>query len=132
MNTPSEHNLDYLVSDNSITKLKERHSYYFQVQGQMGITEIKQAIFFIYTHHGYFIQFIEFDSDLWKQMIFKFNYFWSKYIAPEILNSNRVHNSTSCSKDINTQPFVSLLSENNNKDTSSESVCDFCCGNKTA
>ena len=131
MNTPSEHNLDYLVSDNSITKLKERHSYYFQVQGQMGITEIKQAIFFIYTHHGYFIQFIEFDSDLWKQMIFKFNYFCSKYIAPEILNSNRVHNSTLCSKDINTQPFVSLLSENNKKDTSSESVCGFCFNVKT-
>ena len=126
MNTPSEHNLDYLVSDNSITKLKERHSYYFQFQGQMGITEIKQAILFIYTHHGYFIQFIEFDSDLSKQMIFKFNYFWSKYIASEILNSNCVHNSTLCSKDINTQPFVSLLSENNNKDTSSESVCGFC------
>ena len=50
-------------------------------------------------------------------MIFKFNYFWSKYIAPEILNSNRVHNSTLCSKDINTQPFVRLLSENNKKKT---------------
>ena len=75
MNTPSEHNLDYLVSDNSITNLKERHSYYFQVQGQMGITVIKKTIFFI-THHGYFIQFIEFDSDLWKQMIFKLNYFY--------------------------------------------------------
>ena len=37
-----------------------------------------------------------------------------------------MHNSTSCSKDINTQPFVSLLSENNNKDTSPESVCGFC------
>ena len=45
MNTPSEHNLDYLVSDNSITNLKERHSYYFQVQGQMGITVIKKTIF---------------------------------------------------------------------------------------
>ena len=59
-------------------------------------------------------------------MIIKFNYFCSKYIAPEILNSNRVHNSTSCSKGINTQPFVTLLSENNNKDTPSESVCGFC------
>ena len=68
MAEPSVHNLDYLMSVDSTTTLKERHSYYFQVQGQMGITETKQAIFFIYTHHGYFIQFINFDSELWEQM----------------------------------------------------------------
>ena len=59
----------------SITKLKQCHGYYFQIQGQMGITKNSKSIFFVYTHHGYFMQRIDFDIELWDQMIIKFNYF---------------------------------------------------------
>ena len=47
--TPSSQNLNCLVSDGSITKLYERHGYYFQIQGQMGITKNNKSIFFVYT-----------------------------------------------------------------------------------
>ena len=73
--TPSSQNLNYLVSDGSIIKLMERHGYYFQIQGQMGITKNNTSIFFVYTHHGYFMQRLDFDIELWDQMLIKFNYF---------------------------------------------------------
>ena len=125
MTSPSVHNISYLECDNDITKLKERHAYYFQVQGQMGITKINQAIFFVYTHHGYFMQKIDFDLELWEQMVIKFNYFWSKYIAQEILGGNS--DKASCSKGLSSMPVVSLLNANKNKNAvNTENVCVIC------
>lgn len=124
--TPSSQNLNYLESDGSITKLKERHGYYFQIQGQMGITKINKAIFFVYTHHGYIIQKIDFDFELWKQMLIKFNYFWSKYIAPEILAGSRGSYS-SINKDLKSKPVASLLKDKNvNNINLSEYDCGVC------
>ena len=109
-----------------VTKLKERRDYFFQIQGQVGIAKIYQGIFFVYTHHGYFIQMIMFDDELWKQMLIKFNYFWSKYIAPEILNGNPVSSSLS-SNDVKLQPAVSLLNVKGVKNvTNDEDFCGLC------
>ena len=122
--TPSSQNLNYLVSDGSITKLTERKGYYFQIQGQMGITKHNKSIFFVYTHHGYFMQRIDFDIELLDQMLIKFNYFWSKYIAPEILVGNQVNHS-SINKDLKSRPVVSLLKDKNVNNTN---ISDYDCG----
>ena len=115
---PSVNNLNYLVCDDGVVKLKERHSYYFQVQGQMAITKIDEAIFFVYTHHGYFIQFIKFDPELWIQMLSKFNYFWSKHVVTEIVK-------TQCVVDkINETSNVTMLTPN--KENAVEDVCGIC------
>ena len=82
---PHCQNLPYLIEIDNKTVLKENHPYYFQVQGQMAITNIHKSIFFVYTHHGYFIQNINYNEDLWKNILIKLNYFWSKYILNEIL-----------------------------------------------
>ena len=47
-----------------------------------------------------------FDVQLWKQMLLKFNYFWSKYIAPEILAGNQDNNPIS--KDLKSRPIATL------------------------
>ena len=46
MSAPSVHNWKYLECKDDDVRLKERHPYYFQVQGQMGITKVHQGIFF--------------------------------------------------------------------------------------
>ena len=102
---PRAQNLPYLEQKDEKTALKENHPYNFQVQGQMAITKINKCIFFIYTHHGYFMQDINLDNELWGQMLIKLNYFWAKYIVPEILHGSIKQN---CGK-IDVQPIGDLL-----------------------
>ena len=85
---PSATNLLYLEEENGETFLKKNHAYYFQIQGQMAITQIHRCIFFVFTHYGYFMQNIDFDMELWKLILLKLNFFWFKYILPEIINEN--------------------------------------------
>ena len=66
---PSVHNLPYLEVISEKTTLKENHPYYYQIQGQMALTKIKQGIFFVYSHHGYFMQEINFENELWNKML---------------------------------------------------------------
>ena len=52
---PTSDNLTYLYeveteNGHKSEMLKQNHSYYAQVQGQMAITGIKRAYFFVYTH----------------------------------------------------------------------------------
>ena len=90
----------------------------------MGITKNNKSIFFVYTHHGYFMQRIDFDIELWDQMLIKFNYFWSKYIAPEILVGNQGNHSSIC-KDLKSRSVVSLLKD---KNVNNKNISDYDCG----
>ena len=88
---PTSENLVYLreVTDSSNQKnitLKENSSYYFQVQGQMGVTNRKYCDFFIYTTAGFHLERILFNEDLWKHMQVEFKWFWLNIICPELLN----------------------------------------------
>ena len=54
--------LDFLhVEDNSLT-IKKSHKYYSQMQGQMGVTGRQYCDFFVYTHHGYHLERVQYDS----------------------------------------------------------------------
>ena len=50
---PTHENIDYITLDveTGLVKLKQTHSYYAQVQGQMAITRRNWFDFFIYTAH---------------------------------------------------------------------------------
>ena len=91
--TPSSENLKYLYqitnsSNEKITTLKENSDYYFQVQGQMGVTSRKYCDFFVYTTAGFHLERIVFNEGLWIQMQTEFKWFWLNIICPELLNSN--------------------------------------------
>lgn len=126
---PSVANLDYLTCDDKTVRLKQRHDYYFQIQGQMGITGVEQAIFFVFTHHGHYVEMIEFDSALWEQMLYKFNYFWYKYVAPHIcIKGTTVSNVPKSSASLNTKPITELLSDAsiNDENAPTNLLCGTC------
>ncbi len=58
------------TSDGNL-KMNEDHKYYYQIQGQMGVTGITQCWFVAYTNKGIHPLLIDFDFDLWLRMIQK-------------------------------------------------------------
>jgi len=84
---PSAQNLSYLhvEPDSNITKLKEVHPYYAQVQGQMGVCNRKYCDFFIYTNGGYFLQRIPFDDSYWNKLEINLEYFFKNYLSDELV-----------------------------------------------
>ena len=58
---PTVENLNYLHEVNGFVKLKSKHQYYTQIQGQMAIRGRFTAWFFIYTQHGNYLEKIKFD-----------------------------------------------------------------------
>lgn len=86
---PCESNLSYLHSviseSGEAVQLKKNHDYYFQVQGQMGVSGRKYCDFFVYTSHGYFLERIEFDDQFWCDVLSKLQWFWLSYIGKELL-----------------------------------------------
>ncbi|XP_020896110.2 uncharacterized protein LOC110235034 [Exaiptasia diaphana] len=75
--------------ENGLLFLKESDPYYYQVQGQMGITGAKWCDFIVYTTQGISVQRIEYDSDFWKAEAkklgeFYFSHFLPKYIMLQV------------------------------------------------
>ena len=85
---PSDSNLRYLEKVNEKIQLKSKHDYMFQIQGQLAITNLNNCIFFVYTNHGYHIELIKFDQDMWCAMVKKLNYFWAKSVVKAMLTEN--------------------------------------------
>ncbi len=65
-------------------KMNTTHDYYYQIQGQMGITDIRECWFIAYTNKGIFPLLIEFDFDLWLQMMKKLYDFYHYGYMPVI------------------------------------------------
>lgn len=55
------------INENQCT-LKKNDKYYFQVQGQMGVTGVPWCDFVVYTDLGLYIQRISFDSQFWEDL----------------------------------------------------------------
>ena len=89
---PSAETLSYLkvvveTGAGEMTKLKKNHSYYTQIQGQLTITKLSFALFFVYTHHGFHIEKISFDPTFWEMIQNNLTLFWFKYLAPAIIGT---------------------------------------------
>ena len=76
--------LPYLLLDpNGSLKINKKHKYFTQCQVQMGVTNITKSYFMVWTPHGYILDVISFDTELWMNMERKF----CKYYEDIYLNS---------------------------------------------
>ena len=65
--------------------LKKTHNYYFQVQGQLAITQRPWCDFCIWTPHGISVERITRDNAFWENKMFpKLKKFYLKYYLPEM------------------------------------------------
>ena len=66
--------------------LKEKHSYYAQIQGQMALGERPWCDFIIYTQTDISIQRINLNERYWQENLTKLLSFYDNCIAPEIVS----------------------------------------------
>ena len=83
--TPSADNLPYLHLVNGEPKLERNSNYYFQIQGQMGVTGKLYTDFVVFTYYGTLIRRINFDLEFWEEMLAKLEWFWMNCLCPELL-----------------------------------------------
>ncbi|GLV43792.1 hypothetical protein CBL_12319 [Carabus blaptoides fortunei] len=79
-----------LTKENEI-KLKKNHNIYYQIQGQLNITNRKMCYFVVFINESteLHIERIERDSDLWtNEMLPKLKDFYMSNVLPEILISS--------------------------------------------
>ena len=79
---------DFMLQKGTTGKLtlKRSHSYYCQIQGQMGIGDRPWCDFIVYTKKGIHVERIEHDKDFWtKELLPKLLSFYDNCIAPEIV-----------------------------------------------
>ncbi|KAE9543065.1 hypothetical protein AGLY_002976 [Aphis glycines] len=68
--------------------LKKDHAYYFQVMGQLRITQRDMCYFVMYTKNWMNVEEIHFDSSFWKmKMVKKLQSFYLDCLLPEIIDS---------------------------------------------
>ena len=75
-----------VTDDSGNIKLKEKHSYYAQIQGQMALGERPWCDFVIYTQADISIQRIYLNEGYWQQNLLKLLSFYDNCIAPEIVS----------------------------------------------
>jgi len=65
--------------------LKRNSKYYFQVQGQLGVTAREACYFIVYTGVDLFVERIEFDKEYWSLcMVPRLQLFYEKHLRPFI------------------------------------------------
>ncbi|XP_031333189.1 uncharacterized protein LOC116182985 [Photinus pyralis] len=75
--------------------LKKTHNYYYQIQGQLAITNVKKCFFIVYSgdDNELFVEEILKDSHLWNgTMLPKLMRFYLDCVAPEIILNRRGQN----------------------------------------
>ena len=75
-----------ITDDSGNIVLKEKHSYYGQIQGQMALGERPWCDFVIYTQTDITIQRIDFNEQYWEENLPKLLSFYDNCIAPEIVS----------------------------------------------
>ncbi|XP_050431087.1 uncharacterized protein LOC126839710 isoform X2 [Adelges cooleyi] len=68
-------------------ELKKNHNYYYQIQGQLHMTQRKYCYFVVYTDHWAEVEIITYDDSFWQdQMVQKLQQFYIECLLPEIIN----------------------------------------------
>lgn len=70
--------------------LKEETSWYYQIQGHMGISGIHATDLVIYTNEGIVIVHVEFNAEFWQRMLNKLQLFYAKFVVPELLTEKKI------------------------------------------
>ena len=94
---PSSSSISYLCSTNNGDQLKTNHEYYFQIQGQMGVSGRHYCDFFVYTSSGYHLERIVFDEQFWQSLLSTLQRFWQCYVGPEVISQKMLHERPTCS-----------------------------------
>ena len=55
------------LDSSSQPRLKDKHDYYYQVQGQMAITKIHTCDFIVWTPNEFTVETITFNEKFWKE-----------------------------------------------------------------
>jgi hypothetical protein len=78
------------VDTNNQLSLKKNHPYYYQIQGQLEVTDRKYCIFIVWTPHGFSSENILRDPEFWhEKMEEKLKHFYLTYQLPELINAKR-------------------------------------------
>lgn len=73
------------VNENNELCLNIKHSYYTQIQGQMGILNISKCYFVLCTKNDIHIEIVTFDSHFWGKVLCKLTQFYDNFMLPEIV-----------------------------------------------
>lgn len=66
-------------------RLDREHEYFFQVQTQMGVTQIESCLFVVWTTQDVHIEQILFDQAMWQEMCFTAEHFFYTALLPELV-----------------------------------------------
>ncbi|KAK3922399.1 hypothetical protein KUF71_011868 [Frankliniella fusca] len=76
----------YLKRVNGEIKLAKDHSYYYQIQGQLHVTQRQKCLFLVYAMHWTHIEEIERDDEFWnRSMRDHLKRFYEEALLPEIV-----------------------------------------------
>lgn len=68
-------------------KVNPKHEYFFQVQGQLHVTQRSYCLFCVWTPKGVKIERVERDDDFWENMMVeKLERFYMQCVLPEIID----------------------------------------------
>lgn len=76
---------DNIYKENGVYKLRKETKWNYQLQGEMALSKLTIGDLVIYTNKGIMVIEIEFDENLWHEMLVKLTKFYSKSMIPEIL-----------------------------------------------
>lgn len=71
--------------------MKTETIWYYQIQGELATTCLKNADLIIYTDKGILVIEVEFNVEFWKAMLKKLTDFYIGYIIPELLTQKILH-----------------------------------------
>lgn len=84
--------------------LNQAHHHYYQIQGQMGITEKKFCDFVCWSPKGLFIERVDYDPHFFESLQPKLNKFFVEYVLPELLSRNVISLKRKAQKILNLPP----------------------------
>ena len=79
---------DNIYKENGVYKLKKETKWNYQLQGEMALSKLTIGDLAIYTNKGIMVIEVEFDENLWHEILVKLTKFYSKSMIPEILTGH--------------------------------------------
>ena len=82
-----EAKLPYLKKQDDKLVLSKSHRYYTQCLVQMATTELEHSYFMVWTPHGYVIDHIDFDSEMWYLVKLELVSYYQQHYLKHIFNN---------------------------------------------
>ena len=76
---------EYLYKENGSYELKKETCWYYQIQGEMALSKVKNADLIIYTNKGIEVVRVPYDEAMWADIRGKLDSFYLDHMVPEIL-----------------------------------------------